>query len=154
MYCSSCGAAVAQGLSYCNHCGAGLSGARGKSSGKPPELFPDSLIWAIVAVFTVGLGCTIGLMAVMKDYNFDKELIIAFTSMVLLLTLAVEAVFIWMLWGRRSKTAEVVDTGRLKQQATKELEVPQVRALPEPVSSVTEHTTRAFEPIYSERKSK
>lgn len=154
MYCSSCGAAVAQGLYYCNHCGAELSGARGKSASKPPELFPDSLIWAIVTVFIVGLGCTIGLMAVMKDFNFDKGLIIAFTSMVFLLTLAVEGVFIWMLRGRRSKTEEVGDTARLKQQATKELDAPQARELPEPVASVTEHTTRAFEPIYSERKSK
>ena len=30
----------------------------------------------------------------------------------------------------------------------------QARALTEPVPSVTEHTTRAFEPIYTERKSK
>ena len=154
MYCSSCGAAVVQGLRYCNHCGAGLSGASGKIASKPPELFPDSLIWAIVTVFIVGLGCTIGLMAVMKDFNFDKGLIIAFTSMVFLLTLAVEGVFIWMLRGRRDTTEEPGDTARLKQQATKELDAPQARELPEPVPSVTEHTTRAFEPIYSERKSK
>ncbi len=154
MYCSSCGAAVAQGLRYCNHCGAELSGARGKSASTPTELFPDSLIWAIVTVFIVGLGCTIGLMAVMKDFNFDKGLIIAFTSMVLLLTLAVEGVFIWMLRSRRSNTEEVGDTARLKQQATKGLDAPQVGELPEPLPSVTEHTTRAFEPIYNERKSK
>lgn len=154
MYCSSCGAAVAQGLSYCNHCGAGLSGAIATSASKPSELFPDSLIWAIVTIFIVGLGCTIGLMAVMKDYNFDKGLIIAFTSMLLLLTLAVEGVFIWMLRGQRGKAGEVGDSARLKQQATKELEAPNARALPEPVPSVTEHTTRAFEPIYSERKPK
>lgn len=154
MYCSSCGGAVAQSLRYCNHCGAELSGARGKNASKPTELFPDSLIWAIVTVFIVGLGCTIGLMAVMKDFNFDKGLIIAFTSMVLLLTLAVEGVFIWMLRGRRTNTEEVGDTARLKQQATKELDAPQLRELPETVPSVTEHTTRAFEPIYTERKSK
>ncbi|MGI9167768.1 MAG: hypothetical protein ACR2G5_15540 [Pyrinomonadaceae bacterium] len=154
MYCSSCGAAVAQDLRYCNHCGAALSGTRVKSASKPSELFPESLIWAMVTVFIVGLGCIIGLMAVMKNYNFDKGLIIAFTSILLLLTLAIEGVFIWMLWGRRSNTEEVVDTARLKQQATKELDAPQARELPEPVPSVTEHTTRAFEPIYSERKSK
>jgi len=131
-----------------------LSGAIATSASKPSELFPDSLIWAIVTIFIVGLGCTIGLMAVMKDYNFDKGLIIAFTSMLLLLTLAVEGVFIWMLRGQRGKAGEVGDSARLKQQATKELEAPNARALPEPVPSVTEHTTRAFEPIYSERKPK
>ena len=154
MYCSSCGAAVTQGLSYCNHCGGELSGARGKSATKSPELFPDSLIWAIVTVFAIGLGCTLGLMAVMKDYNFGRGQIIAFTSMLLLLTLAVEGVFIWLLLARRSNTEEVNDTARLKQHATKELDAPQARELPEPVPSVTEHTTRAFDPIYRERKSK
>jgi len=43
---------------------------------------------------------------------------------------------------------------QLKGQATKGLDAAQARALPEPVSSVTEHTTRAFEPIPSERTSK
>ena len=42
----------------------------------------------------------------------------------------------------------------LKGQATRELDAAQARVLPEPVPSVTEHTTRAFEPIYNERTSK
>ena len=155
MYCSSCGATVAQDLRYCNHCGAALSGTRVKSASKPPELFPESLIWAIVSVLAIGLGCTIGLMAVMKDYNFDKMMIIAFTSMVLMLTLAVEAVFILMLWSRsrRNKAAELVDSAQLKQQETKQLDATHARELSEPVPSITEHTTRAFEPIRRERKS-
>ena len=50
--------------------------------------------------------------------------------------------------------ARAGDTGRLKEQMIKELGEAQGRVLPEPVPSITEHTTRAFEPIYSERKSK
>jgi hypothetical protein len=42
--------------------------------------------------------------------------------------------------------------GAAKEAATKELDAAQARALPEPVPSVTEHTTRSFEPIYSKRK--
>jgi hypothetical protein len=42
----------------------------------------------------------------------------------------------------------------MNEQVTKELDAAQPRALPEPVPSVTEHTTRTFEPLYSERKSK
>jgi len=34
---------------------------------------------------------------------------------------------------------------------TKELAEPLVQALPEPLASVTDHTTRAFEPIYTNR---
>jgi predicted amidophosphoribosyltransferase len=66
MYCSSCGAAVSQDLSYCNRCGAKLNGVKGDSAIKLSEAKPESLINAIVAVFVCGLGAIIGLMAVMK----------------------------------------------------------------------------------------
>ena len=156
MYCSSCGAAIARDLSYCNHCGAKLSGAKGEGVAKPAELFPDSLVWAIVSVFIVGLGCMIGLMAVMKDYGFNQGMTIGFTLLIFLLMLAVESVFISLLMSRKRGAREGTKTGRLngrlKEQATKELGAVPAQALPEPAASVTEHTTRAFEPIYSERK--
>ena len=151
MYCSSCGAAVAKGLSYCNQCGANLIGAKGGVT-KPTELFPESLIWAIVSVFVIGLGCSIGLMAVMKDYGFSQLLIVAFTLLIFVLMLAVEGVFISLLFSRKSSRKEIGETESLHEQAAKELGAAQARALSEPVPSVTDHTTRAFEPIYSERK--
>jgi putative ABC transport system permease protein len=56
-----------------------------------------------------------------------------------------------LLKGRRG-AQETGDTGRPKGQTTRGLGEAQVRVLPEPVPSVTEHTTRTSEPIYSERK--
>ena len=47
---------------------------------------------------------------------------------------------------------EAGDTALSKEQAIKEFEAAQARALPEAMPSVTEHTTRLFEPIYRERK--
>lgn len=155
MYCSSCGGAVARGLGYCNHCGAGLSGAKSNIASRPAELFPDSLIWAIVTVFIVGLGGTIGLMAVMKDVfgSANLGLIIGFSLIFLVMMLAVEGVLIGLLFRRRSGAKEASDSLSRKDQTTNELDTPQARELPEPLPSVTEHTTRAFDPIYSERKS-
>ncbi|MDT4897697.1 MAG: hypothetical protein QOH25_2774 [Acidobacteriota bacterium] len=155
MYCSSCGGVIARGLSYCNHCGARLGGAKDDVASKAAELFPESLVWAIVSVFVVGLGTTIGLMAVMKDLlDFSKSLIVAFSLVCFLLMFAIEGVLIWLLLSRRrSSEKKAKDSGQLKGQTTKELDAAQARALPEPVPSITEHTTRAFEPIYRERKS-
>jgi hypothetical protein len=68
--------------------------------------------------------------------------------------LLLEAVFIWQLLRRKRGAEETGDTGLSTKQATNELDVAQARALPEQTPSVTEHTTRSFEPIYSERKSK
>jgi predicted amidophosphoribosyltransferase len=157
MYCSSCGAAVAKGLSYCNRCGAKLSGAKGDDASKASgELFPDSLVWAIVSVFIVGFGLTMGLMTMMKNLlDFSQGVIIAFTALSFLLTIAVESMLIWLLLSRRRSVKDMSDAAeRLEEQTTKELDAAQARALPEPTPSVTEHTTRTFEPIYSERKSK
>jgi len=133
-----------------------LNGAKGDGVAKPAAPIPDSLVWAIVSVFVVGLGCVIGLMAVMKNYGLNDGLVIAFSLLIFLLMLVVESVFISLLMSRRRGAGEVSETGRLngplKEQTTKELGATQARALPEPGASVTEHTTRAFEPTYSERK--
>lgn len=152
MYCSSCGTAVATGLSYCNYCGANLGAAKNVGITSPVELFPESLIWAIVTVFVIGLGCTIGLMAVMKDFEFSKGSILGFTLLLFLLTLVIEGVFIGMLLGRKRAAKVAGNTEGLKPLATSELGPADARALPEPVHSITEHTTRAFEPIHRERK--
>lgn len=152
MYCFSCGAAVAQSLTYCNHCGAKLTGT--KDTGlKPPELFPASLIWAIVTVFVVGLGATIALLVVMKEVaNFQPGLILAITLLSFFAMFAVEAVLVSLLMSRKRGTKEIDETERVKERATKELGVAQERALPEPALSVTEHTTRTLEPVYRERQ--
>jgi hypothetical protein len=76
----------------------------------------------------------------------------------------VEAAFLWLLLRRRgdAKTAhkdpdkDSAATTLLKEQPTKELgaaQQPPARALVEPLpGSITEHTTRDFEPVYSKRK--
>lgn len=156
MYCSSCGGSVARGISYCNLCGVKLNGAKDESVAKPAELFPDSLIWAIVAVFVIGLGVTIGLMAMMKELlDFGQGLIIAFALLCFLLMFVVEGVFIWLLLQRRREAHRAGDNAVTQQTelTTRELDAAQMRSLPEPLPSVTEQTTRTFEPIYSERKS-
>ncbi len=154
MYCSSCGVAIAQGLNYCNYCGAKLSGAKSDNAIKSSEVKPDALIQAMVAVFVCGLGAIIGLMVVMKNVlDLNVWPILAFTLLSFMIMIMIEGVLIRQLRGKRGAW-EAGDTMRLKGQATKELDAAQGRVLPEPVPSVTEHTTRAFEPIYSERTSK
>jgi hypothetical protein len=155
MYCSSCGVAVAQGLSYCNYCGAKLNGAKGDSVIKSPEVKPETLVAAMVFAFVFGLAAITVLMGMMKAVlHLDVGLILAFTLLSFLIMLSLEGVFIRLLLRRKRGTEEASDTVLLKGQATNELDAAQARALPEPVPSVTEHTTRAFEPIYNERTSK
>src|SRR5258708_1953006 len=113
----------------------------------------ENLVWAIVAVFVCGLGGMIGLMAVMKDVFGTSNLgmIIAFSLLILTLMVAVEGVLITLLIRGRGRVREN-DKGNLKKATTNELGTPQPLALRDPLPSVTEHTTRAFKPVFSERK--
>jgi len=94
-------------------------------------------------------------MGVMKSVlALDIGQILAFTMLSFLIMLLIEGVCIWLLLRRNRGVEETGNTLPSKDQATKELNGAQARVLPEPMLSVTEHTTRAFEPILSERKSK
>jgi hypothetical protein len=155
MYCSSCGVAVPQGLSYCNYCGAKLGGARSDNVTKSAEVKPELLVSAMVVVFVFGLIAITMLIGVMKSViNLDVGQILAFALLCFLIMLSIEGVFVRLLLRRKRGAEEAGDAVLLKGQATKQLDAAQGRMLPEPVASVTEHTTRAFDPIYNERTSK
>ena len=152
MYCSSCGVAVTQGLSYCNFCGAKLKGEKGDIAIKSSAPRPESLVWAMVAVLVFGFVAIMFLMMAMKMVGLNVGQILAFTILSFLIMLLVEGVFIWQLFHRKRGAEEAADTAQSKEQSTKELDASQPRMLAEPVPSVTEHTTRTFEPIYRERE--
>lgn len=155
MYCSSCGGAVAQGLSYCNYCGAKLSGAKGDNDTKSSEVKPELLVSAMVGGFVLGLVAIAVLIGVLKAVaGFDLPFLLAATTFSFVLMLVVEGVLIGLLLKGKRGAKGAGDAEGLKEQKTKELIEARARMLTEPVPSVTEHTTRAFEPIYSERESK
>jgi len=150
MYCSSCGAAVAQGLSYCNHCGSKLN--RGESLVKSSEVKPDLLVRAMVVTFMFGLFAITVLMGVMKAVlGLPVERVLALSFVPFLLMLIIEGVFVKLLFSRNQR-AKPSTTTASNEQVTNELDAAQTRVLPEARPSVTEHTTRAFDPIYTERK--
>jgi len=131
-----------------------LGGGRGDNDIEQPEIKPGLLVCAMVSVFVFGLVAITMLMGMMKAVlQLDAGQILGFAALCFLIMLSLEGVFIRLLFrGRRGK--EAGDTVLSKRQTTKELDAAHARALPEPVPSVTEHTTRAFAPIYPERTSK
>jgi hypothetical protein len=152
MYCSACGSAVVQGLSYCNYCGAKLSGEKGDSLIKSSEVKPESLVWGMIAVLIFGFVGITFLMMAMKMVGLNEGPILALTILSFLLMGVVEAVFISQLLRRRGRSEETRNTALSGKQSAREIEAAQARALSAPVPSVTEHTTRSFEPLYRERK--
>ena len=97
MYCSSCGVAVAQGLIYCNYCGAKFGG--GQTEDVSTELKPGLLVSAMVVVFVFGLVAISILMGMMKAIiHLDAGAILGFAVLCFLIMLALEGVFMRLLF--------------------------------------------------------
>ena len=149
MFCSSCGVAVAQGLSYCNYCGAKLN-----DDSKPGELRPETMVFGMLATFIFGTVVITALMAVMRNtLGMEPRQIVPLAAICFLLMLILEGVFIGLLL-QRTRAKKPVTSAHLHEKTTKELDAAQDRLLPEPIPSVTEHTTRAFDPVFRDQNSK
>jgi len=154
MYCSSCGVAVAQGLSYCNYCGAKL-GEKDKSVSKSSEVRAEFLLSSMIALFIFGLVAITALMGVMKVIlGLPVERVLAFALLPFLVMLLIEGLCLRMLMRRNRGVAETDAAALSQEKPTKELDPARERLLSEPAVSVTDHTTRTLEPVYSERKQK
>jgi ribose/xylose/arabinose/galactoside ABC-type transport system permease subunit len=148
MYCSSCGVAIAEGLTYCNFCGARVAPAAAKS----PEVRPELLVSAMVAAFVLGLAAIGFLAGILKGgLELPSGTVLGFVSFCLLILFGLEGVFITLLFRRRPRAKELPGEG-YKAPQTNQLEAMPLPALAEPTSSVTDHTTRAFDRDYASRR--
>ena len=145
MYCSTCAAPIAPGLSFCNRCGANLKERTVSSNVGPISAF----LTAITILGVVGLGIMLGgALVLRKEANLPEELIGFFMLFVFLIVGPIE----FMLIRQLSRLTGAVDRRALAppQQAFHELRPANVNNLAEPLPSVTENTTRTLE--YSRRE--
>lgn len=147
MYCSTCGAAVADSLTYCNHCGARIVTSNSDKVATSRDALPGLLVASMMFTFIFGLLAIAVLLGVMKSaLGFELGQLLAFAGLSFLILILLEGVFMRLLF-RRNRGAEEQDrTESLPRHTTKELGAPR-----EPLSSVTDHTTRTFEPVYTNR---
>lgn len=147
MYCQSCGTQMASVLSYCPRCGAGQSLTKMSDAGsQSPPVSPDSLIGGIVVTTIVVLGLVLGGLIALKENGVGEAMIWTFVTVCFLALIGVDAMFFRMLRGHGSAGRRGTDTNQLKEAASRQLGEAQRGALGDPVPSVTEHTTRTFEP--------
>ena len=147
MYCHACGIALSQPTKYCNRCGVQLINqdptGEVKRTEKRLDEYLDGLFW--ITVF--GVSLIFGGMVIMKkvglsDFFIFAYLLISSTAFLINFLINLSAA---RRIGRKSrylKGPDELETGQLGA-ATPEM-------LP-PVTSVTDHTTRSFEPLYAKR---
>ncbi len=146
MYCANCGTPLAQGLSFCNRCGNSLK--------ERDERSQTGLITAFLTAITllgvVGLGIMLGgAMALRKDAGFGEEFIGFFLMLTFLIVGMTEILLVRQL-SRLTSSVESKPSLSRERSAPAELPPSRVATLPEPLSSVTENTTRTLE--YSRRE--
>jgi len=149
MYCSACGVAVSQGLAYCKNCGGKLPR---EDNGKMMEAKPENIISMMVATFVMGLFSITGLLAVLKGVlHFEYGPLMAIRMLSFLIMISLEGVFVRLLFRGRQRRESGEDSLGATRPTTKQL-AGQTQFSVEPAVSVTEHTTRAFDPVFNERK--
>jgi len=159
MYCPSCGAELNADLIYCNRCGANLRPVSNHSA-TPGKIV--GVTWAIsTAVVLVTLG-GFGLMFALALSLISSGINLSGGGMILIVIFLL--VILAVAWLLIRQLARVLDLSELVGGAPSAKNVqpaaltdkpnPQLSSPREPVESVTDHTTRFFEPIHNERDTK
>jgi len=147
MYCSHCGTPVTPGLSFCNRCGGGL-----KEPAQPKNTVAiTALLTAITLLGISGLGIMLGgALVLRKEAGLGAEVIGVFMLFTFLIVLVTEFMLVRNV-SRLTGSSERQPTVTPVQQPPLELRPPTASSLGEPISSVTDNTTRTLEYARRER---
>jgi hypothetical protein len=148
MFCPSCGIAVAPGLSFCNRCGSRLSAA--------PQKLADVTSYLTMATGFVTLGGLFLTFVFAKKF-MDAGMVPWAVMTLGICGLLVTSVIAGLLIKQLSRVLGVYlqSSGNVTKESEPELggrQTGQIEAPREPAFSVTDQTTRTFEPAYKERE--
>ena len=111
----------------------------------------DTLLWVIVGTTITLLGLALGALVLINNGDINERLGMAFVILTFVALVVADGVLVWRLLHLKRGAEKIRAVPRPNDLSNEELDPLTARALNEPldpVSSVTEHTTRAFEPSY------
>jgi len=145
MHCPNCGVKATHGLNFCKNCGTNLNQPTGPVEHKVKlsagVLLPPMLI------SIVGL---IGLFITLANINVPAPFLVGIAVVAGGTVFGVVALFIWLLL-RLTGYSQPVKSEREQSLPASSYDRSQITAAPFERPSVTEGTTRNFDPIYSNR---
>jgi len=154
MFCPSCGAESPIELNYCNRCGANLTSAL-QAEVTPVSVTKPVLIIGAVLLF-ITLGGFVGVLSAALEVATRAgggDLSLAIVSFGMITILTIDVLLFILLWKLINATLSSHKNPRDKRTTSSKDPVPFARpttAQLEPAPSVTENTTRFFEPVYRE----
>jgi hypothetical protein len=152
MYCQSCGIAIGQSMRFCNRCGTSVvahDAAETRRLEKRLDEYLDGMFW----ITAFGVGLTGGGLLVLKKAEFSERFLLAFLIVSGTAFLINFALSLWIVRGINKSLKEAKTQTPPSPADTSELEPMRVQPALQPAASVTENTTRSFEPIYNKRNS-
>ena len=153
MYCSKCGSGINNKLNYCNICGCKLTNdANDSTDSNKPILI--SLIISLGLVSIIGLGSTIGLIAMLLGKGVRDEMVVMLVGAYLLTLFGI----VFMIGRQLSK---LIDSKLVKNtqvpdivfqaQLTAPTTTAQLEELKKQPFSVTDTTTRTLDEVFVKR---
>lgn len=153
MYCSKCGSEINKQLNYCNICGLKLV-----DGDKPNDLHKPILIGLVVSLGVVsiaGLGCFIGLLAMLLARGVRDELIVILSGGYLLTLISL----VFILSRQISKFTDEKSNRKAENQTSvfQPVQLPakntaQLGESKQQPFSVVDSTTRTFDESFVKRK--
>ena len=150
MYCPSCGNEITVELKYCNRCGANLTLTHDNFPATvvaPVKLLAPTLVLGLTVL--IGLGIIIGGASSLAEKNVHHAFI---TWMVLfsMLTLFGSTAMLLRFWSKILNLQRQIPSPPQQNRNAIPPTFAQQQLPPryDPASSVTDHTTRTFPPIY------
>lgn len=152
MYCPSCGIDSVEGLKYCKRCGAGLTTSTAHIEPRSPAVGIGTMLFLVSLVSIVGF---IALFTTVANLGyrpgFDPRILIAILAFGGATVLGVIGLLVWLLL-HLSGHWQVAPRDKREKPNALDYNLQQLPSPPISVPSVTENTTRNFDPsVYREK---
>lgn len=152
MYCPSCGIDSVDGLKYCKRCGAGLSTSTSPIEAKASVgAAMGTMLFLVALVSIAGFIALFSTVYSLGEHGFDKGALVAIMAFGGATVIGVIGLLVWLLL-RLTGYQPVPHLDKTEKTLARDYAPQQLPASPISMPSVTENTTRNFDPaVYREK---
>lgn len=152
MFCPVCGAESTQGLNYCKRCGAGLNASMPPIEGAPASGRSLGLMIFLLSVVSVAgfIALFSTVYSLGERQTFDSRALIAIMAFGGATVFGIVGLFVWLLLRLTTSQRPPIQT-RTERPFMREHIPSQLAPPPSSIPSVTENTTRNFDPALRDR---